>query len=119
LLLDSDLGTPEEGRNLAQIEQVRQEGRKAYVTRKREPENYILPEVVTPHFTGSATATWTDSSDAKKDIGTATSKGQGEVLEFFWTKMNVEQIRLAEKYIDGGSERYEFTEMLTDFLALA
>jgi len=118
-LLDSDSGTPEAGQNLTQVQQVRAAGKKAYVTRKREPENYILPEVVTPHYTGGATATWTDSSDAKKDIGTATSKGHGEVLEFFWTKMNAEQIRRAEKYADGGTERYELTDMLTDFLSLA
>ncbi len=119
LLLDSDLGTPEAGQNLTQVQQVRATGKKAYVTRKREPENYILPEVVAPHFTGGATATWTDSSDAKKDIGAATSKGQGEVLEFFWTKMNAEQIRQAEKYTEGGADCYEFTEILTDLLSLA
>lgn len=118
LLLDSDIGTPESGQNLMQVQQVRQAGRKAYVTRKREPENYILPEVVTPHYTGGATTAWTDISDAKKDISIATSKGKGEVLEFFWTQMNAEQIRRAEKYADKGTERYEFTEILSDFLTL-
>lgn len=119
LLLDSDLGTPEAGQNRAQVQRVSAAGKKAYVTRKREPENYILPEVVAPHYTGGATATWTDSSDAKKDIGAATSKSHSEVLEFFWTKMNAEQIRRAEKYTDRGTDRYEFTEILTDFLTLA
>lgn len=119
LLLDSDLGTSEAGQNLNQVEQVRATGRKAYVTRKREPENYILPEVVRPHFTGGANAAWTDASDAKKDIGAATSKRPTEVLEFFWTRMNTEQIRRAEKYTDGGLDRYEFTEILTDLLTLA
>jgi predicted ATP-dependent endonuclease of OLD family len=118
LLLDSDAGTPEAGQNVAQVQQVRASGKKAYVTRKREPENYILPEVVAPFFTGGATATWSDTSDAKKDIGTATSKGPGEVLEFFWTKMNAEQIRRAEKYTDGSGDRFEFTEILTDLLTL-
>jgi hypothetical protein len=118
LLLDSDLGSPQAGRNLAQVQNVRAAGKKAYVTRKRELENYILPEVVTPHFTGGATATWTDTSDAKKDIAAATSIASGEVLEFFWTKMNAEQIRRAEKYTDSGTDRYEFTEILTDLLTL-
>ncbi len=118
LLLDSDIGTAEAGQNLTKVQEVRASGSKAYVTRKREPENYILPEVVTPHLTSGATATWTDTSDAKKDIGAATSKGSGEVLEFFWTKMNAEQIHRAEKYSDGGTDRYEFTEILTDLLTL-
>jgi predicted ATP-dependent endonuclease of OLD family len=118
LLLDSDSGTPESAKNMKQIEQVRADGKKAYLTKKREPENYILPEVVVPHFTGGATAVWTDTSDAKKDIGAATSKSQSEVLEFFWTKMTTEQIRRAEKYTDGGTDRYELTEILTDLLSL-
>lgn len=119
LLLDSDLGSPKAGQNLAQVRQVIADGKKGYVTRKREPENYILAEVVAPYFTGGATATWTDTSDAKKDIGAATSKAQAEVLEFFWTKMTTEQIRRAEKYTDGGTDRYELTEILTDLLVLA
>lgn len=119
LFLDSDVGTPESGRNLAQVEELRRLGKKAYVTRKRELENYILPEVVDPFITGHTQVTWNDTSDAKKDISEATSKGKGEILEFFWTQMNTEQIRLAEKYVDqSGQERYEFTEILLDFLTL-
>ncbi|HRB16940.1 MAG TPA: AAA family ATPase [Nitrospira sp.] len=119
LLLDSDSGTPENGKNLAQVQALKQLGKKAYVTRKREPENYILPEVVLPHITCGVTVTWTDTSDAKKDIGSATSKSQGEVLEFFWTQMNAEQIRRAEKYIEDGQEKFELTEILSDFLTLS
>jgi predicted ATP-dependent endonuclease of OLD family len=119
LFLDSDSGTPENGKNLAQVEEFKLSGKKAYVTRKREPEKYILPEVVTPHITGSTQVCWDDTSDAKKDISVATSKSQGEVLEFFWTQMNTEQIRRAEKYLDAnGQERFEFTEILIDFLTL-
>jgi predicted ATP-dependent endonuclease of OLD family len=119
LLLDSDLGTSTAGQNSKQVQQVRADGKKAYVTRKRELENYILPEVVVPHLAGGATVTWTDTSDAKKDIGAATSKSAGEVLEFFWTKMTAEQIRRAEKYTESGTDRYEFTEMFTELLSLA
>ena len=118
LLLDSDLGTPEQGQNLTQVQAVRQTGKKAHVTRKREPENYILLEVITPHITGGAAVVLTDTCDAKREISIATSKSAGEVLEFFWTQMNPEQIRRTEKYTDGGIDRYEFTEILTDFLAL-
>jgi predicted ATP-dependent endonuclease of OLD family len=119
LLLDSDLGTLEHGQNLAQVQAVRQSGKKAHVTRKREPENYILLEVITPHITGGAVVVLTDTCDAKREISIATSKGTGEVLEFYWTQMNAEQIRRAEKYADNGADHYEFTEILADFLTLA
>jgi hypothetical protein len=33
--------------------------------------------------------------------------------------MTTEQIRRAEKYTDGGTDRYELTEILTDLLVLA
>lgn len=119
LLLDSDLGTPEHGQNVMQVQALRQVGKKAYVTRKREPENYILLEVITPDITGGAAVVLTDTCDAKREISIATSKGTGAVLEFYWTQMNVEQIRRAEKYTDGGVDRYEFTEILTDLLTMA
>lgn len=41
ILLDSDKGTPEETKNAEAVQQLRKDGIKAYVTRKREPENYI------------------------------------------------------------------------------
>ena len=119
LLLDSDLGTPEHVHSLAQVQALRQNGKKAYVTRKREPENYILLEVLTPHIAGGAAVVLTDTCDAKREISIATSKSMGEVLEFFWTQMNTEQIRRAEKYTDAGVDHYEFTDILNDFLALA
>ncbi len=119
LFLDSDVGTSQNGKNVAQVQAFKESGRKAYVTRKREPENYILPEVVFPYITGGPSVTWNDTSDAEKDIGSATSKSQGEVLEFFWTQMNAEQIRRAEKYIEDGQEKFEFTEILSDFLKLS
>ena len=119
LLLDSDLGTPEHGQNVTQVQTLRQAGKKAYVTRKREPENYILLEVVTPHIMGGVAVVLTDTCDAKREISIATSKGTGEVLEFYWTQMNAEQIRRAERYTDNGADHYEFTEILKDFLTLA
>ena len=40
-------------------------------------------------------------------------------MEFFWTRMNVEQIRRAEKYTEDGQEKFELTEILSDFLTLS
>jgi len=112
LLLDSDLGTSEHGQNVTQVQTLRQAGKKAYVTRKRAPENYILLEVITPHITGGAAVVLTDTCDAKREISIATSKGTGEVLEFYWTQMNADQIRRAEKYAENGADHHEFTEIL-------
>ncbi len=95
LLLDSDLGTPEHGQNLTQVQAVRRSGKKAHVTRKREPENYILPEVVAPHIRGGVAVVLPDTCDAKREI-----------------------VRRAEKYNDGANDHYEFTELLADFLTL-
>lgn len=118
ILLDSDAGTPESAKNVKQIEDVRASGKKAYTTRKREPENYILHEVIAPHIMGGAILMFTDTCDAKREISIATSKAQSEILEFFWLKMNAEQIRKSERFTDNGVERFEFSEILADFLTM-
>lgn len=119
LLLDSDLGTPEEQKNREAVENLRKSGKKAYLTRKREPENYILPEVVAPFVKVGDSVSYSDTDDAKKIIGIATVKRQADVLENFWPMMTAEQIRRSECYLDDkGRERFELTEMLSDFLNL-
>jgi hypothetical protein len=119
LLLDSDLGTLEEEKRREAVEDLRRMGKKAYLTRKREPENYILPEVIAPFVRNNAPLIYTDRDDAKKMIGAAVVKRQDDVLEAFWPKMTAAQIRQAERYVDDqGQERFELTEMLQDFLTL-
>jgi len=119
LLLDSDLGTLEEEKRREAVEDLRRMGKKAYLTRKREPENYILPEVIAPFVQNNAPLIFTDRDDAKKMIGAAVVKRQDDVLEAFWPKMTAAQIRQAERYVDDqGQERFELTEMLQDFLTL-
>ena len=118
-LLDSDLGTPEEQKNRAAIAELRALGKKAYITRKREPENYILPDVVAPFIKVGDEVAYSDTDDAKKIIGAATLKRPEDVLEKFWPLMNTEQIRRAEKYVDdAGNERFELTEILNDLLTM-
>lgn len=118
-LLDSDLGTPEERRNRDSVAELHNLGKKAYITRKREPENYILPEVVTPFVKVGGVVAYSDDDDAKKIIGAATFKSQTDVLEKFWLLMTVEQIRRAETYVDDkGVERFELTEFLNDLLTM-
>lgn len=118
ILLDSDAGTPEAPKNLQEIQSLVAAGKKAHLTRKREPENYILPEVLTPYLNGNPTPAYTDICDAKTIIGSVTSTRTSVVLEKFWTLMSAEQIRRAERYQDGGGDRFEFTEMIIDFTGL-
>ncbi len=114
VLLDSDKGTNEEQKNIDTINDLVQSGIKAYVTRKREPENYIhlnclqLPE--------GSTFTLTDTCDAKTLIANEKSVKKELIIERFWTKMTAEQIREVEQYDDNGTTRYEFSEMFQDFL---
>ncbi len=120
ILLDSDVGTPEETKNQEAIAKYVPTGTAAFVTRRREPENYILPEVVVPHVHKSCSlGAYTDKCDAKKIIGAATMKRGEDLIDTFWTKMTVEQIRTVEKYVDeNGVDRYEITEMLTTVLGI-
>ncbi len=114
VLLDSDKGTNEEHKNSEAIENLREKGIKAYVTRKREPENYIHFDCL--GLAEDSTFNLTDVCDAKVLIANETATKKSQVLENFWTKMTAEQIREVEKYNDNGTIKYEFSEMLQDFL---
>lgn len=114
VLLDSDKGTNEEAQNQQKLTDLHNEGVKAYLTRRREPENYIhidclqLPE--------GSTFSFNDTDDAKVLIGREKGTRQSNILETYWVLMSAEQIREVEKYTDEGTDRYEFTEMFQDFL---
>lgn len=116
ILLDSDKGTADEERNLKQVKSLLHKGIKAYVTRKREPENYINIDCIDGKVFESQ---FSETEDAKKKIGSAIRMSPNDVLEKLWPKMTTVQIRNAEKYIDAdGTERYELTEMIQDFLSM-
>jgi len=116
ILLDSDKGTPEEIINTTAITNLKSQGIKAYVTRKREPENYIHSDCLQLR---TRTLTYSDTDDAKKMISTETSIKKENVLDIMWQRMSVEQIREVEKYIDtDDTVHFELTEMLNDFLTL-
>ena len=117
VLQDSDFSgspTSESRKNMDTVESLRSQGIKAYLTRKREPENYIHPECFEPPLALS------DYIDAKKEVNRNFNHiAASKVLEIYWPKMTFEQIRMMERYNDDqGQERYEFTEMINDFLTL-
>lgn len=114
VLLDSDKGTNEEQKNIDTIADLVQSGIKAYVTRKREPENYIHLDCL--QLPAGSTFTLTDTCDAKVLIANEKSTKKELILERFWTRMTAEQIREVEQYDDNGTTRYEFTEMFQDFI---
>lgn len=116
ILLDSDKGTPEETDNITKIQSYRDDGIKAYVTRKREPENYVHLECL--DLEEGDGFSFTDIDDAKMLISRKKGSRKTNVLEDYWTKMTSEQIREVEKYTDEGLEKYEFTEMFNDFFKL-
>lgn len=116
ILLDSDKGTREESINKNHVTDLVSKNIKAYVTRKREPENYISINCIREKV---FTCNFSDTDDAKNAIASAIKMSPNDVLEKLWEKMSVEQIRDAEKYFDeDGNERYEFTEMIEDFISM-
>jgi len=116
VLQDSDKGTAEEPNNIAKIESLRNDGIKAYLTRKREPENYIHLDCL--NLPAGSTFNFTETCDAKALISQEKSSSSRTVLEDYWVLMSSAQIREVEKYQENGTDRYEFTEMLNDFLSL-
>lgn len=114
VLLDSDKGTNEEQKNIDTISDLVQNGIKAYVTKKREPENYIHLDCL--QLPVGSVFTMTDTCDAKVLIANEKSTKKELILEKFWTRMTADQIREVEQYDDNGTIRYEFSEMFQDFL---
>ncbi|PLY09215.1 MAG: lantibiotic ABC transporter [Arcobacter sp.] len=117
VLLDSDKGTAEEAQNIAKQCELHNDGVKAYLTRKREPENYVHLDCL--DLEAGSTFSFTDLDDAKILISQEKGTRRTNVLEDYWVRMNVEQIREVEKYNIDGIDKYEFTEMFNDFLELA
>lgn len=116
ILLDSDKGTSEEHINGAAILQLKAEGIKAYVTRKREPENYIHLSVL--NLPAGNTLVYSDIDDAKQLISIAICRSKGIILDSLWPHMTAQLIREVETYDDNGTERYEFTEIFSDYLTI-
>lgn len=116
VLLDSDKGTNEEQQNIDTIQELQNNGIKAYLTLKREPENYVHLDVL--NLPAGSTFTFTDTCDAKVLIAAEKTSRKQNVLENYWTLMTTDQIREVEKYNDNGKDRFEFSEMFTDFLSI-
>ena len=113
ILLDSDNGAEHPTKNKDVIQRLKAQNIKAFTTRKREIENYIDTDCI-GDYNGPQIS---DTDDAKKLIEEHSSLKGKKVIETKWRLMSCEQIREAEKYEDDeGNIRYEFTEMIQEFL---
>ena len=116
VLLDSDKGTAEEAQNLAKQADLKSDGIKAYLTRKREPENYIHLDCLT--LDPESTFSFDDLDDAKILIANEKGTRRTNILEDYWIRMDAEQIREVEKYTINGVDKYEFSEMFSDLTSI-
>jgi len=116
VMLDSDMGTNEEAQNQQKLAALQNDGVKAYLTRRREPENYIHLDCL--QLPDGSTFSFNETDDAKALIAQEKGTRQSSVLENYWVSMSAEQIREVERYTEDGAERFEFTEMFQDFISL-
>lgn len=115
IIIDSDLGTSEEPRNRQQIHDLVTQGKKAFCTNKREPENYLDSSLIIS--TNGQPIVYTATDDAKKIISAATGTKETLVLETYVKLMNHTHIRNSEKYTNQqGTDSFEFTDIFTDLL---
>ena len=113
ILLDSDFGTNEHGQNVKQIEEIRAQGKVGLLTRKREPENYLLLAAYEHKLSSADNAPEiTDECDAKKLIGVATQTRPINVMEHFWLNMSAEMLLDSCKYNEDGEDKHEFIEIM-------
>ncbi|MCG1457747.1 AAA family ATPase [Staphylococcus epidermidis] len=115
ILQDSDIGSNDENENKKKKQELESKGIKMYLTQKREAENYIHTDRL------NFDVNFDDYSDAKVLINQAdpNNVSKNKILETYFPKMSFENIREVEKYEDSdGNIRYEFTEMINDFLSI-
>ncbi len=87
-----------------------------FATRKREIENYLCPDLIRDE-TG-VQVVFTDTCDAKKIIGRATSTKPNDVLDRFWPLMTAEKIITCSTYRDGNDDKIELIELLEGIVSL-
>lgn len=118
VLLDSDTGgSPEQVASIAKRKrEVEAQGRPCYLTRKREIENYLCPDMI--HSETGVMVNFTDTCDAKRIIGQAVGIKADDVINKLWPLMNSEQIIQRSAYGDGDQRRSELKELVDNLLAL-
>lgn len=118
VFLDSDIGgDPSAIKNVQKRRlEVEAAGRAFYVTRKREIENYLCPDMIRDR--SGEVVVFTDTCDAKKIIGTAVRVSTDDVIDRFWPHMTSDLMLQRSAYVENGVERYELKELVAAVLAL-
>lgn len=88
-------------------------GKKAFLTKKREPENYIDPKLLLDDY--GVSVSFNDKDDAKNIIAKALKIRDTYVIENVWPKMSASQVFEASIYEESGTQRNEFLELMNEF----
>lgn len=97
-------------KNEQRCQELRNKGKLAVHTRKREIENYIEPSLTGTKFG--------DYDDAKKLIASKNKINNSQVIAKYWTGMDSAQIVACCEYVDGGTKKVELVEILNELLTL-
>ncbi|AKX47329.1 OLD family endonuclease [Thiopseudomonas alkaliphila] len=118
VFLDSDIGgSPEQIKSIQKRKaEVEARGKAFYLTRKREIENYLCPDLIRKQ-SGKVVA-YTETCDAKKIIGNAVGMKPDDVIERFWSFMTADKIMEQSKYNEAGKEKYELVELSRQLISL-
>lgn len=118
--MDSDIGGPDISNILLkqkQIKDFRDRGIMAFLTKKREAENYLHPAAI--QRKSRQLLSFGPTDDVKMIVNAATRTKQTRVLETYWVEMTAEEILEQDKYCDDQNvERHELLEMVTELLKL-
>ncbi|MCW7496891.1 ATP-dependent endonuclease [Leptospira levettii] len=113
-IFDSDIGDEfQNSQNISKINNINGNGNFAFLTRKREPENYLHTKLIKEIY--DIEISYTETEDAKKKIATAIRKNPNDVLESLWEKMTFEQLR---EVFEFDNEKDEFLIWYSTFLTL-
>lgn len=117
VFLDSDIGGDPAQIKSIQIrkQEVQQQGRAFYSTKKREIENYLCPDLI--FSISGKRVNFTDTCDAKKIIGTAVRMRPDDVIDNFWPNMSAEQIIQRSAYTEAGIEKSELKELVEQLMS--
>lgn len=118
VFLDSDIGgDPAQVKSINKRKsEVEEKGRKCFITRKREIENYISPNLI-KNITGKDLE-FDSFSDVKKIIAKASNVKPDDVIDVFWPKMEIDEMLECSAYMDNDVERYEIIELIKGILSM-
>ncbi|TGM60101.1 AAA family ATPase [Leptospira meyeri] len=113
-IFDSDIGDEfQNSQNINKIKSINDNGNIAFLTRKREPENYLHVNLIKEYY--DVEISYTEAEDAKKKIATAIRKNPNDIIELLWEKMTFDQLREVFTF---GKEEDEFLMWYNSFLKL-